>query len=312
MSSIGLSSDASAGLPVSHSEPRRRLLHIDSDVFQASFDRRPFTLRHSLVNHPLLTLPSLIELSRRLPESNIRYNRGDIPAGQQIYTAPRTELSIEETIRQIEECRSWMVIRFVEQDSIYRDLLDRCLDEIQPLSEAITPRMFKREGFIFISSPGSVTPFHADPEHNFLLQIRGKKTASLFDVSDRTIVSEEVLERYHTGEPFKGEFKEEHQRKAFAYDLAPGDGLHFPQNWPHWVKNGDEVSISFSITFRSARSERTNIVYKFNHAMRERGLNPAPFGKSALRDSAKFHAFRAARRAKKLLHISKEEGLQRY
>jgi hypothetical protein len=312
MRSVRLSRSVTAPLPASQHQRDRSLLHIDSGVFQTSFDRRPFTIEHSLVNHPLLTLPSLIELSRRLPESNIRYNRGDIPAGQQIYTAPKTDLSIEETIRQIEQCRSWMVIRFVEQDPVYCDLLDQCLDEIQPLSDSITPGMFKREGFIFITSPGSVTPFHADPEHNFLLQIRGSKTASLFDVSDRTIVSEEALESYLSGEPFKGEFKDEYQQKAFVFDLNPGDGLHFPQNWPHWVKNGDEVSISFSITFRSARSERTGIVYNVNHAMRKRGLNPTPYGKSPLRDSAKFHAFRAARRAKKLLHISTGEVLQRY
>lgn len=312
MSSVRLASSVTAALPVSQPQRERSLLDIDSDVFQTSFDRRPFTIQHSLVNHPLFTLPSLIELSRRLPESNIRYNRGDIPADQQIYTAPKTDLSIEETIRQIEQCRSWMVIRFVEQDPVYCDLLDQCLDEIQPLSDCITPGMFKREGFVFITSPGSITPFHADPEHNFLLQIRGKKTASLFDVSDRTIVSEESLESYLSGEPFKGEFKDEYQQKAFEFDLSPGDGLHFPQNWPHWVKNGDEVSISFSITFRSAKSERTSIIYNVNHTLRRRGFNPTPYGKSPLKDAAKFHAFRAARRAKKLLHISTEEGLRRY
>jgi cytochrome P450 len=39
-------------------------------------------------------------------------------------------------------------------------------------SEPLAPGMCQREGFIFISSPGAVTPFHLDPEHNFLLQIK--------------------------------------------------------------------------------------------------------------------------------------------
>ena len=120
------------------------------------------------------------------------------------------------------------------------------------------------------------------------------------------------MESYLSGEPFKGEFKDKYQQKAFVFDLSPGEGLHFPQNWPHWVKNGDEVSISFSITFRSARSERTSIIYNVNHTLRQRGFNPTPYGKSPLRGTAKFHAFRAARRAKKLLHISTEEVMQRY
>jgi len=246
----------------------------------------------------------LIELSRRLPAQNIRYNRGDVPTGQQLYTGPKTELSIEETIRRIEECGSWMVIRFVEQDPEYRELLNRCLDEIQPLTDRIAAGMFKREGFVFISSPGSVTPFHADPEHNFLLQIRGKKTASLFDVADRSIVSEEALEGYLSGQPFSAEFKNEYQEKAFVFDLTPGEGLHFPLNWPHWVKNGNEVSISFSITFRTHESERAGIVYNVNHKLRGRGFNPTPYGKHPSRDAAKFYAFRAARRAKRLLKLS--------
>ena len=312
MSTVGVSSSKTQTLPMLKQQRERSLLELDAEVFQSSFDRQPFTIAHRLVNHSLFALPNLIELSRRLPESNIRYNRGDIPPGQQIYTAPKTELSIQETIRQIEQCRSWMVIRFVEQDPIYRDLLNQCLDEIQPLTESITPGMFKREGFIFITSPGSITPFHADPEHNFLLQIRGTKTASLFDVSDRTIVSEETLESYSSGEPFKGEFKDEYQKKAFVFDLSPGDGLHFPQNWPHWVKNGDEVSISFSITFRSAKSERTSIIYSVNHGLRRRGFNPTPLGRSALTDTAKFQAFRATRRAKKFFKISKQDKLERY
>ena len=35
-----------------------------------------------------------------------------------------------------------------------------------------------REAFIFISSPNTVTPYHMDPEYNFLLQIRGTKDHS--------------------------------------------------------------------------------------------------------------------------------------
>jgi cupin-like protein len=304
VSSGTLSLSTAPAQPAPRARSGRNLLDLNGEVFAACFDRQPFTISHHLVDHPLLTLPSLIELSKRLPEGNIRYNRGDVPPGQQLYAGPKTDLSIEETIRSIEECGSWMVIRFVEQDPAYRELLNQCLDEVQPLSERITKGMFKREGFVFISSPGSVTPFHADPEHNFLLQIRGKKTSSLFDVADRSIVSEEALERYLSGEPFTAEFKNEYQEKAFVFDLSPGDGLHFPLNWPHWVKNGDEVSISFSITFRTHESERAGIVYNVNHSLRKRGFKPTPYGESAPRDAAKFYAFRAARRAKKLLNLS--------
>ena len=300
MSSVILSS-SSIAQAAKINNSGHRLLNIREETFRDNIGRRPFTIAHRLSAHPLLALPNLIELSRRLPPENVRYNRGDVEPSQRIYTAAKNGLSIEETIRQIEDCGSWLVLRFVEQDPEYRALVDECLDEIQTLSEPVMPGMCKREGFIFITSPGSVTPFHADPEYNFLMQIRGTKRASLFDVSDRSIVSEEVLEKYLAEGPFCGEFKNEYQQQAFEFDLNPGDGLHFPLNWPHWLKNGNEVSISLSITFRTPQSERTSCIYSVNHELRKRGFNPTPYGNSALLDSAKFNAYRATRRAKSLL-----------
>ncbi len=41
------------------------------------------------------------------------------------------------------------------------------------------------------------------------------------------------------------------EAKSWTFDLQPGSGLHFPVTYPHWVKNADEVSISFSIAFRT-------------------------------------------------------------
>ena len=121
-----------------------------------------------------------------------------------------------------------------------------------------------------------------------------------------------MLEKYLAEGPFCGEFKDEYQRKAFEFDLNPGDGLHFPLNWPHWIQNGDEVSISFSITFRTPQSERTSCIYSVNHELRKRGFNPTPYGNSALLDSAKFNAYRATRRAKSLLGMKEEKSPDSY
>jgi hypothetical protein len=78
--------------------------------------------------------------------------------------------------------------------------------------------------------------------------------------------------------------------------LNPGDGLHVPVTSPHWVKNGDEVSISFSITFRAPASDRRTIIYTTNAYLRKRGLSPVAYGKSAWRDTAKYFSYRALRR----------------
>ncbi|HKP87891.1 MAG TPA: transcription factor [Blastocatellia bacterium] len=304
MSSVIVSANPGAGVCTLAKQAANNLLDLNRETFRARFDREPFIIGHHLEDHPLFTLPRLVELSRRLPKENVKYNAGNIPIGIELYTGPQTGLSAEETIRRIEECGSWMVLKWVEQDDEYRDLLNRCLDEVQALSEPIVPGMSKREAFIFVTSPRSITPYHMDPEYSFLLQIRGRKTVKVMPGS---AVSEQELEDYFGGgcDPA---FKEECKETAPTFRLTPGKGLHFPITVPHWVENGDEVSISFSITFRTLASERKSIVYDMNRRLRMRGLNPAPYGRSALRDSAKFYAFRAARRARKLLGLKEQKA----
>src|SRR5215467_8402889 len=277
------------------------LLEMDAEKFRAGFNRAPFLIRHRLADHPLFSLRRLIDLSTRLPEENIKYNAGDVSLATGLYEGPRTGLSVQETIRRIEECRSWMVLKNVEHDPEYRELLNRCLDEVEVYSDLIDPGMRQREGFVFISSPGSITPFHMDPEYNFLLQIRGEKQIGIWDSRDRSVLSEIALERYFSDTDRQIAFKEDYQQKASIFKLTPGTGLHFPVVAPHWVRNGDEVSVSFSVTFRTPASERRRIVYCVNANLRGRGINPTPPGASAFRDLAKHYGFRARSGIKRLL-----------
>jgi hypothetical protein len=292
--SYGMSAPARGRRPADH------LLQLDPDVFRARFNREPFIVAHDLADNPLFTLPRLIDLAKRLPAGHVKYNAGAIPVHTVLYKGPRTGLSAEETIRRIEECRSWMVLKWVHQDPDYRAVLNRCLDEVQALSEPLDPGMCKREAFIFVTSPSSTTPYHLDPEYSFLLQIKGRKSVYVLDGST---LSEKELERYYAAgiDPI---FTEACREKAVRFDLGPGLGLHFPVTVPHWVENHDEYSISFSITFRTAASERRSVVYDVNDSLRGLGIDPAPYGRSALRDSAKFHAFRAARRFRKMLGLA--------
>jgi hypothetical protein len=281
------------------------VMQVDADVFRDAFNRRAFLVSHTLSRHPLFTLPRLVELSKRLPEHSIAYNAGDVSVAEGLYGGPRTGLGVEETIRRIEECRSWMVLKLVESDPQYRTLLDTCLDEIDRLSARRLPGIGKRAAFIFISSPRSVTPFHIDPEYNFLLQIRGTKTVNAFDPADRAVLSEEDLERFYAADSdnAKLRFKEEYRTRATAFELSPGMGLHLPVTAPHWVENGDAVSISFSVTFGTVASERRSMIYAANARLRRLGVQPSPFGRSAVRDAAKCYGFRALRRARRILAI---------
>jgi hypothetical protein len=288
-----------SGAPTAH----QSLLEIDPQEFRANFNRRPFLIGHHLCEHPLFTLPSLLALAKRLPARDIEFNAADIPISLEPHLTPHTGLSVEETIRRIEECRSWMVLKYVENDAEYRELLYRCLAEIKPHSEPIAPGMMQIEGFIFITSPNSVTPYHLDAEHNFLLQIRGGKSITQFDGSDRSIVSEIELERCYDGEHRNLVCKEEYLAKSWAFDLQSGFGLHFPATFPHWVRSGPSVSISFSVTFRTPDLERRAMIYNVNSFLRRRGLSPTPVGESPWKDALKIQGHRIWRRARRLLRV---------
>lgn len=277
------------------------LLAIDDSIFQEDFCVRPFRIRHRLAGHPYFTLDRIVDLLARLPADRVEYNAGDVPVNAVYGAVQPNGLTPEETIRRIEQHRSWMVLKNVEKDPDLGGVLDECLDEVQEHSECADPQMSSREGFVFVSSPGSVTPYHIDPEHNFLLQIRGTKTVHLFDGSDRSILPAEELERFYTGGGRNLLFRQELQKRARTFVLRPGDGLYFPITHPHWVKNGPEPSVSFSVTFRTARADARERLFKMNAKLRELGV-PVLSGPGAIPalDRAKLLAFDAARVAKRL------------
>ncbi len=281
-----------------------RLVDIDSTTFRGHFPEKPFTVRHRLHGHPLLSLPRLIQLAQSLPEKSVEYNSGNLPVNADPAKTPRNGLSAIETIRHIEECGSWMVLKFVEQDPEYRALLHECLKGAEALCPGVVRGVHRREAFIFISSPGSVTPYHVDGEHNFLLQIRGSKEVSIFDQNNRAVITEEELERYYQGKSHRNlKFNDSKQAYAQVFTLTPGVGLHFPVTAPHWVKNGNEVSISFSITFRSLESEKRSMLYFVNGRLRQLGMNPTSPGVSSWRDQVKLVGAKIAKPASKLLGL---------
>jgi len=287
------------------------MMAVDSADFVANFPERSFKIRHLLCSRPEFDLSRLVNLGSRLPPADVEYFAGNVPVNQDPETYPTTGLSVAETIRRIEECGSWMVLKNVEQDAQYGKLLRDCLHELYVAFGCKLTGMHREEAFVFISSPNAVTPYHMDPEHNFLLQIRGRKQMTVFDAADRIVAPETEAERglqirhpatYHRNMPYKPEF----EARGTVFGLSPGEGLHVPCGAPHWVRNGPEVSISFSVTFRSSASDRLAIIYYVNRKIRELGLTPTPPLRSAWRDSVKFGAYDAARRTARAVRRARE------
>ena len=191
-------------------------------------------------------------------------------------------------------------MKHVERDPAYRLLLDDCLADVKAAPSRLSAGMRDPHAFIFVSSPGAVTPYHMDPEENFLLQIRGTKTLSVFDRADRRVVSEPDIERFLTGAHRNLAWRDEFQGRARTFDLRPGLALHVPFASPHWVQNGPEVSISFSVTFNTHASMRTLHAHRLNARLRRWGVAPVPVGRSVLRDGVKQLVSRVSARLEKL------------
>ncbi len=276
------------------------LTDLSETTFEENFNRRPFKIGHHLPDHSLFDLDNLLKLSRRLPESSVEYNAGNLPVSQDPNKTPQNGLSIADTIKRIEQNESWLVLKNIEQDSLYGNLLDQCLDQMQPFTDPISPGMTRREAYIFVSSPGSVTPYHIDPENNFLLQVRGSKNVQVFDPADRQILSEKAIEDFFSGAHRNLQFDKLFTDRSWLFELQPGEGLHVPVVAPHWVQNGPEVSVSFSITFQTNDSMRRQSLYRFNRNLRRIGWRPAPVGEKRWSDSAKFGVVKSIRALKSL------------
>ena len=264
-------------------------------TFGANYPETPHTLRHALDSHPLLELDALAQLGDALPEASVEYNRGDLPIG--VDGKPgATGLTIAETIRKVAEANSWAVLKNIEQVPAYKALLIDLLSEIREEIEAKTGEMLTPQGFIFISSPNAVTPYHFDPEHNILLQIRGSKTMTQFPAGDPRYAADEVHESYHSGGPRELTWDETLMEGAKAFRIGPGEAVFVPVMAPHFVRNGPESSISLSITWRSTWSYAESDARGLNHLLRQRGFTPASPGRWPANNAPKAFAFRLLRK----------------
>ena len=268
-------------------------------AFRALYPEQAGLLTHDLSGHQLFTLDALVALSERMRPVDVEQNLGGLPVGVDPAEVPHNGLSAADTIRSIEQNGSWMVLKFVEQDPVYRALLEDVLAELRPLVAPRTGAMLKLEGFIFVSSPGAVTPFHFDPEHNILLQLRGSKTMTVFPADDPSIAPGLQHEAFHNGGHRNLPFQPEFAAKGTAFTLTPGQAIYVPVKAPHWVQNGDEPSISFSVTWRSEWSYREADAHGFNHLLRKLGLNPALPGRFPRQNHAKSVVWRVIRRARR-------------
>ncbi len=255
------------------------------------FDTNEITpVTHSLVGHPLLSVSALQTLAERLPADRLRWHLADIPVNSHFGRAAQEHANgatLAQTLERIHEAKSWVYLQHVEADPTYKALVEDVFRCVAGDIEAVDPGAQGLSGWIFISSPNAVTPYHMDHEANFLLQVQGSKTISVWDPRDRSVVGETELEAFHAKWSLDNTiWRESIEPKARKIEARPGMGVYMPFTAPHAVKNGPEVSVTLSVTFITRRMETEQKAFAANHWLRAKGLPTRPVGQSPRRDRA--------------------------
>lgn len=269
----------------------RRELAPAIDFDPALFDPwRIQSVRHRLADHPMLQRAALVALGQRLEAAGrIRTHASDATAGTPFNDAPTlhpNRRAVVDTLTSLHEARAWTSLLNVQTDPEYRELVGSVLDSIQPLVEAQDPGMCHRAGWIFMSSPRAVTPFHFDKEHNFILQIHGHKRVYVWDHRDTVVASELARDRFHQRHSRDAlKWDESFRARAQVFELHPGQGAYMPSTSPHMVENGEHPSITVSFTYYTASTLRDALLHKCHAHARDIGLPVPVVGQSAVLDA---------------------------
>lgn len=266
-------------------------------------DRLAYKFRHQLHDQSVLTLESLCKFIPSLPEKHVFYSKGLLKTQDNFDRAPKDHpngLSIEETVENMRTSNSYIMVREPEISPAFKDIHAALIDDIREVigRRGWGDRVLNPMLFLFVSSPNSVTPFHIDRASNFLLQIRGSKTVTVFPPWDERVVTQEESERRlaYEGNPA---WKPEHAALGHDFHFEPGEAIHIPFLAGHHVKNGaEDVSISLSIFFNHQESAHRLRALMFNHHMRgplsRIGMTPAPVAANDFRDHLKSQTYRAS------------------
>ncbi len=277
-------------LPAAGETSARPVLSDTEGAFARHYNRSSFMFPHGLKGNPLFELDSLVALSKRLPaHPDFAYwSNGRVSVDDPWEKGMAERYTLQDTIRNIADNNSIAILKHTEQDPVLGPVLQELLSKFVEYAGApMRDDVVVGESLILVSSPNRITPYHFDAEVNFLVQVTGDKTFNVFDHTVAKQVSDEELEGYFSGAPSAARYREANQANATVYALKAGQGVHIPVAAPHWVQNGNNISVALSINYELKSVARRGKTYWLNHRLRKLGLNPAPPGQSSWRDDFK-------------------------
>jgi hypothetical protein len=286
-----------------------RTIQCAPDVFAQNLNRLPYEFAHSLAGSPLFELSRLVDLAEKvatrptphLAGGDVYFNDGRIEAGEKPQSPGLPRTAAVDLIRQIETAQAWIILKHVEREPGYREVLENCIRDILELSgRELLHKIKWFEAILFITSPNRVTEYHLDREVSWILQLKGDKEIHLFDRADKDIVPDEELEVYWAADNRAARYKPECESRAMVYQMKPGSGVHIPINSPHWLRNKNNISVTLNVNFQFHDQHWANL-YKANYYLRRAGITPHAPGVHPVSDRLKSAAFTAAQRVKQAI-----------
>src|SRR5262245_42115245 len=125
--SLSLVNEQPSGTP--SSSPKTNHLKLDRDVMAAHLNTRACWVRHQLCDHPLFDMKRLLPLAKCLPEKYVRINNGLSEVNATPDQIPGTSLSIEESFDRLAETNTRIMLKKIELEPDYRELLYSCIAE---------------------------------------------------------------------------------------------------------------------------------------------------------------------------------------
>ena len=280
-------------------------LQLEAGPLRNCYDQRPFGFAHNLHHLPHFQRDGLERLAAAYEGYRADYFVAGSAAtpGTRFYAVPTLETSASEALARLDAAPTRLLLKRPElHDPAFRILLDTLFDDLARVHGGLRREdVVRLEAAILITSAASTTPFHFDPEVGFFSQIEGEKT---YHVYSPDVVTEAELEAfYRSGKIDIGQLDiaTRDASKEYVFDLVPGQGLHQPQNAPHWVQTKGSRSVSYTFVFETRAARLRSRARGFNHYMRQAGMQPRAPGLSPLRDAAKGRAMQVMARARRAM-----------
>ncbi|PLK24238.1 hypothetical protein [Novosphingobium sp. TH158] len=253
---------------------------------------------HNLAGNPLFTLDALAEVATILDTGNPKdaeVRMGGDGIGDEFDFADPAEGSVADAIRNLGKSNRWAMFGDLTRVPGYAEIIADLTASLQPIIAAHGDEVISTNSFIFMSSPGAFTPYHFDAEHNILFHIAGNKKFATCPLGSPWL-SPEVQEQFFATSNNMLEWNPNWLTDARVKAMEPGDAIYVPYKVPHWVENGDQVSVSLSIVWRTRECLDLDYATRFSAAMRRFGITPSYRGSFPTGVAAKSLAWRAMQR----------------